>query len=491
MSASCPAAQGFVPQGDEFRANTFTAGTQRYPSMGLGAAGDLVLAWTSAEQDGSGFGVFAQRYDAVGAAQGPEFRVNTATTSFQAYPSVAVDPDGDVTVVWQSFGQDGGHFGVYGQRYAATGEPRGGEFRVNTTTQGSQGGPAVAVDADGDLVVVWSSEAQDGSGYGVYGQRYDAAGAARGGEFQVNTTTEGVQAFPSVAVDADGDAVVVWSSEFQDGSGLGIYGQRYDAAGGAQGAEFRVNEATAGNQSLPSVALDADGDFAVTWSSDEQDGSGGGIYARRYDAGGAVQGAEFQVNTTTVGNQANPTAALDAAGGLVVVWSSDGQDGNSYGVYARRYDASGVARSGELPVNTATANFQGFPVVGADARGGVAVVWESLDQDGSEFGVYAQRYGAAPVAAEPSVPAAAALALVPNPVGAGGGRVRYALAAPGLVRVTVSDVLGRIVAVLADGERPAGPHEARFETGGLAPGVYVVRLEADASQTVCRVTVVR
>ena len=55
----------------------------------------------------------------------------------------------------------------------------------------------------------------------------------------------------------------------------------------------------------------------------------------------------------------------------------------------------------------------------------------------------------------------------------------------------VADVLGRIVAVLVDGERPAGPHEARFETGGLAPGVYVVRLEADASQTVCRVTVVR
>ena len=38
-------------------------------------------------------------------------------------------------------------------------------------------------------MVVWASQGQDGSGWGVYGQRYDVSGVALGGEFRVNTTT--------------------------------------------------------------------------------------------------------------------------------------------------------------------------------------------------------------------------------------------------------------------------------------------------------------
>ena len=43
--------------------------------------------------------------------------------------------------------------------------------------------------SDGGFVVTWTSDGQDGSGYGVYGQRYSSTGAAVGSEFQVNTAT--------------------------------------------------------------------------------------------------------------------------------------------------------------------------------------------------------------------------------------------------------------------------------------------------------------
>ena len=64
------------------------------------------------------------------------------------------------------------------------------------------------MDADGDFVVTWSSHGQDGSGWGVYAQRYNAAGVTQGGEFRVNTTTANTQGSPTVAMDADGDFVV-------------------------------------------------------------------------------------------------------------------------------------------------------------------------------------------------------------------------------------------------------------------------------------------
>src|SRR5687767_3275143 len=86
---------------------------------------------------------------------GPEFRVNTYTTDGQKDSSVAVDSSGNFVVVWRSFGQDGSSWGLFGQRYATSGAPLGPEFRVNTTTMGNQFGPSVASDASGNFVVVW------------------------------------------------------------------------------------------------------------------------------------------------------------------------------------------------------------------------------------------------------------------------------------------------------------------------------------------------
>ena len=91
--------------------------------------------------------------------------------------------------------------------------PIGSEFRVNTRTSGEQRTftetpQSVAMDADGDFVVTWSSNGQDGSGWGVYAQRYNAAGQALGNEFRVNTITSNSQQFSTVAMDADGDFVV-------------------------------------------------------------------------------------------------------------------------------------------------------------------------------------------------------------------------------------------------------------------------------------------
>jgi len=53
--------------------------------------------------------------------------------------------------------------------------PQGPEFRVNTYTTDSPGYflPDVAADSSGSFVVVWHrGDPQDGSGHGVFGQRY-------------------------------------------------------------------------------------------------------------------------------------------------------------------------------------------------------------------------------------------------------------------------------------------------------------------------------
>jgi hypothetical protein len=86
-----------------------------------------------------------------------------------------------------------------------------------------------------------------------------------GAEFQVNSFTVGLQAFSGVANDADGDFVVTWHSNLQDGAGRGIFAQRFASSGTPAGGEFKVNTYTRYNQYFPVVAMDSDGDFVVVW----------------------------------------------------------------------------------------------------------------------------------------------------------------------------------------------------------------------------------
>jgi photosystem II stability/assembly factor-like uncharacterized protein len=91
---------------------------------------------------------------------------------------------------------------------------------------------------------------------------------------------------------------------------------------------------------------------------------------------------------------------------------------------------------------------------------------------------------------EPLAPGVSLAAPAPNPFRQS-TRVRYALDAPGRARLAVYDALGREVAVLVDGERPAGEHETQLEARGLAAGVYVVRLTGEGAAATRTVTVVR
>jgi hypothetical protein len=260
---------------------------------------------------------------------GGEFQVNVYTTGYQRHSAVVVDGNGNFVVVWHSLGQDGSGYGVFGRRFDASGVPLGNDFSVNTSTMGGQGYPVVASLAGGGFVVVWTSDTGDGSGSGVFGRRFNAAGVGQASEFQVNSYTTDFQAAPSIASDASGNFVVVWTGGGgQDGNYAGVFGQRFSAVGVAQGSEFRVNSHTTGNQYAAAVASGADGDFVVVWQGPGASDASG-VVGQRFNASGVPQGAEFQVNATTAGFQGAAAVAADGSGNFVVVWISPGQDGSS------------------------------------------------------------------------------------------------------------------------------------------------------------------
>jgi hypothetical protein len=378
-----------VTAGGEFLVVAYITTVPSRPSLALDGSGNFVVAWQSFQGDGDGFGVFAQRFGADGQRRGSEFRVNTYTTGWQLEPWIASDAAGRLVVTWSSHGQDGSDEGVFAQRYDASGAARGAEFQVNTATPSVQRDAVVASTPQGDFVVSWTSYNQDGAGNAIVARRYSAAGAPRGLEFVVNQSTAFDQIDSFVSLDAAGRFVVTWAHWFGDGSGNSVMA-RVHSASGAPGNQILVNTGWTNSQGDAVCASAASGDFVVAWMSETLD-PGRGIAAQRFAASGARRGGEFRVNVYTTGNQTQPSIASDAAGNFVVTWTTVGEDGSGGGILGRRFDASGAPRGAPFQVNTYTTSHQSGARVVSDGVGNFVIVWEALDANPS--GIRGQRFG--------------------------------------------------------------------------------------------------
>lgn len=391
---------------NEFQANTTTASYQYAPSVAsIGPASNFVVVWSSDGQDGSHTGAVGRLFDSAGTPLGGEFAINASTTGYQDRVQVGSNSAGNFVVAWTEFVDYDASYEVRARRFNSSGTPQGGDILVNTYTTGSQGASPVAMDSAGNFVVVWSSAPdfltsqppQDGDGAGIIARRFDANGNPLGAEFQVNQYTTGNQYSPRIAMNPGGDFIVVWTSDHQDAQASSIQARRYDNTGTPLGGEFRVNTHEANFQQEPDVALDTLGRAIVVWQSNQQDGSEMGVYGQRFDASGNKLGPEFNVNAFTASNQSKPRVVAGFAGfdpgEFAVLWHSNLEDGSDVGVYAQHFDFSGRRSSLELRVNEFTTGFQGYPALAAQPNGQYIAVWQSDGIDGSDLGIAARLSG--------------------------------------------------------------------------------------------------
>ena len=311
-------------------------------------------------------------------------------------------------VTWQSNNQDGSGYGIYGQLYNPIGDTIGEEFQVNSYTSGQQyvrSQESVATLEDGGFIITWMDQSghDGGSGWDIRAQRYDVSGGPTGEEFMVNTYISGSQYQPSVSSLKDGGFVVTWedhSSGSHGGTLHDIYGQRFDVNGDPAGGEFLVNEGVeSGYQYETAVRGLANGRFIVTWRDDDgsnhESGSSHDIWGRVFNADGSEAISPFRVNTYVSSSQSDPSVDGFSDGSFIVAWESNSQDGSNYGIYAQRYDVDGAPVGDEFRVNTYTHHHQRNAEVTVLNDDSYVITWDSKNQDGSQLGLYGQIYNAA------------------------------------------------------------------------------------------------
>jgi hypothetical protein len=318
--------------GAPFRANSYSPNTQWDPATAGLANGGFVVGWGSDGQDGSEYGIFGQCFDADGHKKGGEFRMNTYTHGIQDDIAFSPRADGGFVACWQDAGQDGSDYGCYGQMFNAEGAKEGGEFQVNNQTDGLQGDAVPAFLSNGEFVVCWTDRFTH-----ISGRLFDAGAKPAGESFIVSRTQGYPQWWVAVAPLNQGIYTVLWNVPGE--SGYDVWGRIFYANGAALTDDFMVNTTVENNQWKPAVAPLPDGGFVACWQSYGQDGSSEGIFGQLFDKQGNRRWGEFSVNTFTAGSQDLSTVAGLPDGGFVVCWESDGQDGSGYGIFGKRFPA--------------------------------------------------------------------------------------------------------------------------------------------------------
>ncbi|UCD48839.1 MAG: hypothetical protein JSW27_15040 [Phycisphaerales bacterium] len=373
---------------DEFQANVRTTGNQCNPALAVAADGEIVLVWTSYYSSSGRSNEIIGRYiDPNGDPISDEFQINAVRAGNQTEPAIAINDAGFLFAAWQGPGADGEE-DIFARILDPNGVPVTEEIAVNAEAAGRQTCPSVAAGFAGTFVVVWESRLPEevSDSIAVYGRRFDVNGAPIGQEFWTDESVYDCR-YPDVAADAAGNFTVTW---LQDRTSNTICACQFDANGVPVAEPFDVSTADIASTTHPSIAMALNGDFVVVWDGDPNRASLDDIHVRCFAWDGTPRSDPFVANSLREGPQQWPQVAMSDVNEFTVVWQHEHDDPNlATDISACRFDLDGHPVDVETKLNGYVADKQRYPEVATGLDGSLIAAWESDDQDGSGYGIFA------------------------------------------------------------------------------------------------------
>ena len=372
----------------DFQVNVRTAGNQCNPAIATTNDGRLAVVWSSYySSSGRSNEIMARFFDPTGGVMTDEFQVNANRTGNQTEPAVAVGRDNSLLIVWQGPGTADDE-DIFARLLTASGSPLTDDLTVNTDVAGEQIYPRIAADGSGNFVVVWESRPPDAAAghTTIRGQRFDPNGGPVGAELRIEEDGYNCR-YPDVVMDETGAFAVVW---LQDRTNKTIRARLFDPNDLPRTDSFDVSTEDIASVTRPSIAMWTTSEFVVVWDGDPDRASRDDIHARCFDAEGIPQTEAFVVNAQRDGAQQWPRVTTRGANAFVVVWEHDHDDGDlATDIFGRCFELSGLPLGDQLQLNEIVAGKQRSPDAAITVDGSLLAVWESDEQDGSGYGLFA------------------------------------------------------------------------------------------------------
>ena len=285
-------------------------------------------------------------------------------------PDIAVDPSGNIHVVWDDDTPSAGYGEIYHRKSTDGGATWTPANRL-TWTSDSSSSPVLAVDAFGHLHLVWHDYSL---GYGEIFYKKSMDGGETWQPNQRLTWTSGESYYPAIAVESLNHLNLVWSESV---SGNWEIYHKKSTDGGASWTPLQRLTWSSQESSLPAIAVDPSGKLCVAWTeypSMDNDGVNAAddeIYFKRSDDAG-ITWTPGQRLTWTSGESSSPVIAVDSSGRIHVLWY-DSTPGN-YEIYHKKSTDSGASWSANKRL-TWNAGYSRYPDMAFDSFGDFHVVW--------------------------------------------------------------------------------------------------------------------
>lgn len=271
-----------------------------HPSLAVDVQGDAMVTWNR------GAGPVQEAFRPAGGAwQAPvDLTQGNAEGDFS---QVAFDKQGDALAMWQGYGLQSAY------------RPAGGEWQpASIVGSALVAGSDFAVDGRGDAVAVWDSWTEGFLSHRVVQAAYRPAG----GEWQapVDLSEEDISENwrwepyePRVAIDEQGDAVVVWSRGYGESGGVM---SAFKPSGGAWQASIELSPPGT-TDGYPQVAFDGHGDALAVWGDHVT------LQSALKPAGGNWQSPADLADEGSGNTYDSPQVAFDGLGDALVAWGNN------------------------------------------------------------------------------------------------------------------------------------------------------------------------
>jgi hypothetical protein len=296
---------------------------------------------------------------------------------------LAVGIDGAATLAFQA------PDAMFSRAWSARSSATGTWAPATVTGSNAQPGwsPAVTVAPNGQAVMTWTETTGGPSATSLWASR------TAGGVWQAPAllTADSAEVLQSIVVgsDAAGNVVALWSQRL-----AGLYtvrSARMNASTGTWGAPVTVNdgkrEATA-----PALGVDADGDAVAIWSETDY-----GVVANRFTSSTASWSSPVVVQARSTGGVAGtiPSVGVDAKGTAVAAWVQQVGSPPRPHLFAAHFASAGNmwTTPTELPTSDPNATPYAFETqLSVNANGETMLVWHQQTDATAATGIWSRVY---------------------------------------------------------------------------------------------------
>ena len=289
------------------------------------------------------------------------------------FPQLSSDPSGNAIAVWMQ--KHEGQYRIWTNRYDhETDNWTTASLIENTATEGSAQYPQIAMDNNGNGLAVWKQEQGINSNtYTISSSRYNSSDNTWSDAQLVSIENATSVAFSEIVFDRQGDAIAVWN-QTDDGQN-NIWANRYSVIDNSWGSAVTIDQ-TENDTSEPKIAVDLNGNALVVWHQREANAVKS-IWTNRYLAESNSWGSPVVIETgdgdaPLANGVSNAQIAIDTAGNGIAVWSQ--HDGTEDSIWVNRYDLAttswGTAHLIEHDEGDART-----PQIAMDTLGNAMVLW--------------------------------------------------------------------------------------------------------------------